>query len=100
MPPHETITIQCRVQSIEGMLRGQSGIHSIKVALLAERGVVEYDPDAWNPSKLIEVRSLASSSLACSDILPCAFRKFLTLASMQPSSLQYVPTKSPSRYTA
>ena len=88
------------VQSIEGMLRGRPGIHSIKVALLAERGVVEYDLDAWNPSKLIEVRSIVSSSLACSDILPCTFRKYLTLASMQPSSLQHVPTKSPSRYTA
>ncbi|THG95754.1 hypothetical protein EW026_g5956 [Hermanssonia centrifuga] len=34
------------------MLRTQSGIYSIKVALLAERGVVEYDPDKWTPEKI------------------------------------------------
>jgi Cu+-exporting ATPase len=37
------------------MLREQSGIHSIKVALLAERGVIEYDPNVWDTDKLIEV---------------------------------------------
>ena len=36
---------QTCIQSIEGMLRTQAGIHSVKVALLAERGVVEYDPN-------------------------------------------------------
>jgi Cu+-exporting ATPase len=41
------------VEAIEGMLRNQPGIHSIKVALLAERGTVEYDPDIWNPEKLV-----------------------------------------------
>jgi Cu+-exporting ATPase len=49
----------CRVlihyQSIEGMLRDQPGIHSIKVALLAERGVIEYDPNSWDVDKLINV---------------------------------------------
>lgn len=42
-------------QSIEGMLRPQAGIHSIKVALLAERGLVEYDPTLWSPEKLVGV---------------------------------------------
>jgi Cu+-exporting ATPase len=39
------------------MLREQKGIHSIKVALLAERGVIEYDPASWNVDKLISVRN-------------------------------------------
>lgn len=39
------------------MLRDLPGIHAIKVALLAERGVVEYDPKSWNPDKLITVSS-------------------------------------------
>ena len=43
-------------QSIEGGLRNQTGVHSIKVALLAERGVVEYDPTVWTADKLIGVR--------------------------------------------
>ena len=42
-------------QSIEGMLRSQPGIHSVKVALLAERGVVEYDPAVWDPDKIVSV---------------------------------------------
>ncbi len=37
------------------MLRDQQGIHSVKVALLAERGVIEYDPSSWTPEKLINV---------------------------------------------
>lgn len=41
------------VEAIEGMLRGQEGIHSVKVALLAERGTVEYDPEKWNDEKII-----------------------------------------------
>ncbi|OBZ66709.1 Copper-transporting ATPase 2 [Grifola frondosa] len=41
------------VESIEGMLRTQLGIHSVKVALLAERGIVEYDPDVWTSDKII-----------------------------------------------
>jgi Cu+-exporting ATPase len=41
------------------MLREQPGVHSIKVALLAERGVIEYDPSVWDTDKLVEVsRSL------------------------------------------
>jgi len=38
------------------MLRQQPGIHSVKVALLAERGVVEYDASKWTVPRLIEVR--------------------------------------------
>ena len=37
------------------MLRDQPGIHNVKVALLAERGVVEYDPGTWDPEKIISV---------------------------------------------
>jgi Cu+-exporting ATPase len=42
------------------MLRIQPGIHSVKVALLAERGVVEFDPLQWNVVKVINV-SISSS---------------------------------------
>ncbi|PFH50263.1 hypothetical protein AMATHDRAFT_145675 [Amanita thiersii Skay4041] len=49
----EGMTCSSCVEAIEGMLREQEGIHSIKVALLAERGVIEYDPDLWSPEKLI-----------------------------------------------
>lgn len=35
------------------MLRGQPGIHSIKVALLAERAVVEYAPSVWSVDKIV-----------------------------------------------
>ena len=37
------------------MLRSQPGIHSVKVALLAERGVVEYDPATWDADKIVSV---------------------------------------------
>jgi Cu+-exporting ATPase len=43
------------LQSIEGVLRTQPGIYSVKVALLAERGVVEYDPTVWTEEKIINV---------------------------------------------
>ncbi|KAI0248990.1 copper P-type ATPase CtaA [Lactifluus subvellereus] len=49
----EGMTCGACVESIEGMLRSQSGIHSVKVALLAERGVVEFDPKQWNAEKVI-----------------------------------------------
>ncbi|KAG1860723.1 E1-E2 ATPase-domain-containing protein [Suillus subalutaceus] len=49
----EGMTCGACVESIEGMLRPQAGIHSIKVALLAERGVVEYDPSVWTPEKIV-----------------------------------------------
>ena len=37
------------------MLRNQPGIHSVKVALLAERAVVEYDPKQWTEEKIMSV---------------------------------------------
>ncbi|THH27788.1 hypothetical protein EUX98_g6386, partial [Antrodiella citrinella] len=49
----EGMTCGSCVASIEGMLRDQPGIHSIKVALLAERGIVEYDPATWDSDKII-----------------------------------------------
>ncbi|KAI0046725.1 heavy metal translocatin [Auriscalpium vulgare] len=49
----EGMTCGSCVESIEGMLRDQPGIVSVKVALLAERGVVEYDPNTWTPDKLM-----------------------------------------------
>lgn len=49
----EGMTCGSCVESIEGMLRPQAGIHSIKVALLAERCVVEYDPSVWTPEKIV-----------------------------------------------
>jgi hypothetical protein len=39
------------------MLRNQTGIYSTKVALLAERAVVEFDPLLWTVPKLIDVWS-------------------------------------------
>lgn len=48
----EGMTCGACVESIEGMLRPQEGIQSVKVALLSERGVVEYDPSRWNPEKI------------------------------------------------
>ncbi|KAG6869239.1 hypothetical protein C0993_009104 [Termitomyces sp. T159_Od127] len=49
----EGMTCGSCVEAIEGMLRGQKGIHSVKVALLAERGQIEYDPAHWTVDKLI-----------------------------------------------
>ncbi|KAH7890811.1 E1-E2 ATPase-domain-containing protein [Phlebopus sp. FC_14] len=49
----EGMTCSACVDSIEGMLRSQAGIYSVKVALLAERGVVEYEPTVWTPQKII-----------------------------------------------
>lgn len=49
------------------MLRDQQGIHSIKVALLAERGVVEYDPSVWTPEKLINV---GTTYFNCITVIP------------------------------
>jgi len=50
----EGMTCGSCVEAIEGMLRGQPGIHSVKVALLAERGVIEYDPGVWDADKIVE----------------------------------------------
>ncbi|KAF9223974.1 copper P-type ATPase CtaA [Gyrodon lividus] len=49
----EGMTCGACVESIEGALRSQPGIHSVKVALLAERGVVEYEPTVWTPEKIV-----------------------------------------------
>ncbi|KAF5383698.1 hypothetical protein D9615_003608 [Tricholomella constricta] len=49
----EGMTCGSCVEAIEGMLREQKGIHSIKVALLAERGIIEYDPAYWTVDKLV-----------------------------------------------
>ncbi|KAF9530394.1 E1-E2 ATPase-domain-containing protein [Crepidotus variabilis] len=49
----EGMTCGACVEAIEGMLRDQKGIHSIKVALLAERATVEYDPELWTTDKLV-----------------------------------------------
>ena len=35
------------------MLRGREGIHSVRVALLAERGIVEYDSSKWTVDKIV-----------------------------------------------
>ncbi|KAI0287670.1 hypothetical protein BC826DRAFT_1108263 [Russula brevipes] len=43
------------VKSTEGMLRSQLGTHPVKVALLAERGVVDFDPQQWDAEKIIKV---------------------------------------------
>ncbi|BGP30043.1 Cu(2+)-transporting P-type ATPase [Rhodotorula toruloides] len=50
----EGMTCGACVASIESGLKDQEGIASVKVALLAERAVVEYDPDRWTPAKLAE----------------------------------------------
>ncbi|KAF8141548.1 copper P-type ATPase CtaA [Boletus edulis] len=49
----EGMTCSSCVASIEGVLRTQPGIYSVKVALLAERGVIEYDPTSWTTDKII-----------------------------------------------
>ncbi|KIY51857.1 heavy metal translocatin [Fistulina hepatica ATCC 64428] len=50
----EGMTCGSCVEAIEGVLRQQPGVLSIKVALLSERGVVEYDPAQWSVEKLVE----------------------------------------------
>ena len=55
LPSPDERDAEARAQSIEGMLRNQPGIHSVKVALLAERAVVEYDPEKWTVDKIAEV---------------------------------------------
>ena len=48
-------TLNSHLQAIERVLRDQTGIQSVKVALLAERAVVEFDPFHWTVPKLIDV---------------------------------------------
>ena len=57
------------IKAIEGMLRDQEGIHSVKVALLAERGIIQYDPKVWTEDKLINV-CLSGCSLNLSHTTP------------------------------
>ena len=47
------LTWTCHHQSIEGVLRQQEGINSVRVALLAERAVIEYDPSLWTAEKIM-----------------------------------------------
>ena len=75
------------------MLRSQPGIHSVKVALLAERGVVEFDPNQWTTEKVINVSSYHATQLSSSFYM--TYRKYLTLVSTLRSSLPVVRTKSP-----
>lgn len=75
------------------MLRGQAGIHSVKVALLAERGVIEFDPNVWTVDKLVEVSTLLNK---LSNTSYTVYRKYRILASMLRSSRPPVQTSSPS----
>ncbi|KAI0035302.1 copper P-type ATPase CtaA [Vararia minispora EC-137] len=49
----EGMTCAACVKSIEEMLQSQDGIYSVTVALLAERGVVHYNPRTWTVDKII-----------------------------------------------
>lgn len=81
-------------QAIEGALRDQEGIHSIKVALLAERATVEYDPAVWNVDKLVNVSSSAFLTLLCLNLNAThpMNRKFLIPVSMRHSYHLQEPT--------
>lgn len=70
------------------MLRTQSGIYSIKVALLAERGVIEYDPHTWDADKLISVGHTALTTRVFTS--NNTLRKYLILVLMPPSSHPHV----------
>ena len=64
------------------MLRGQEGIHSVKVALLAERAVVEYDPSKWTDDKIMSVsvpisQAIESDSLSISRSLRAQYAQWL-----------------------
>ncbi|GAA5968159.1 hypothetical protein JCM11641_003753 [Rhodosporidiobolus odoratus] len=48
----EGMTCGACVASVESGLKDRAGVISVKVALLAERAVVEYDPGLWTPEKL------------------------------------------------
>lgn len=65
------------------MLRDQQGIRSIKVALLAERGVIEYDPAHWTVDKLVGVRVCGCHHFIGQLTQVLISRKFPTLASTQ-----------------
>ncbi|KAG8724051.1 hypothetical protein FRC09_000652 [Ceratobasidium sp. 395] len=50
----EGMTCGSCVKAIEDGIRPLPGIHSIQVALVAERAVIEYDPVLWDDDKLAE----------------------------------------------
>jgi len=80
------------------MLRDMSGIHSIRVALLAERGVVEYDPKVWDPEKIVNVSEYLSppSSLTHHVLY---HRKYLISVLMLPKYLSPALIPSTSVFT-
>ncbi|KAF9444175.1 copper P-type ATPase CtaA [Macrolepiota fuliginosa MF-IS2] len=70
----EGMTCGSCVETIEAAFRHLPGIHSIKVALLAERGVFEYDSQQWSIPKLIdELSDIGFDALpippACEDVI-------------------------------
>jgi hypothetical protein len=85
-------------QAIEGQLRTQPGILSVKVALLAERGVVEFDPAVWTPEKLAGVR--ARSAAPRTPLTPPVCRRSRTSGLMRSCSRPCARTKSRSAFTA
>lgn len=95
-------------QAIESQMRNQPGIQSIKVALLAERAVIEYDPEKWSTEKLVNVSSfilpsgvsLPIAKMSAAWPTPPLNRKSRTLVLAQRISHQRVPTQSASKSTA
>jgi len=74
-----------------------SGIHSVRVALLAERGVVEYNPEAWDPEKIINVSThLRPFPPPTHRVL--YHRKYLTSGSMPPKYPSHAPILSTSAF--
>ncbi|KAH8928370.1 Cu-transporting P-type ATPase [Atractiella rhizophila] len=87
----EYMTCGACVASIEGGLRGQEGIHSIQVALLAERATVEYDPSIWNPNRIAEEindMGFEATPLEESDVEKVAFTVYGLSSAAQLSALQ------------
>ena len=83
------------------MLRSQPGIHSVKVALLAERGVVEFDPLQWNVAKVINVSKHFRDCLQKSPVSDTFIaRKYRISVSMQRLFPPLVQMRSPCAYTA
>ena len=83
------------------MLRNQPGIHSVKVALLAERAVVEYDPEKWTVEKIAEVSATIHHACQARVLTSARInRKYPTLASMRRSFRRLDPTLLHCAYTA
>ncbi|KAG9081741.1 hypothetical protein FS749_007431 [Ceratobasidium sp. UAMH 11750] len=66
----EGMTCGACVKAIEDGLRPLPGIHSIQVALVAERAVIEYDPIIWDDDKVAEVRLLFHANVRSSNNSP------------------------------